>query len=294
MDRRRARRTPTPALPPIPCTSPMPKAPSGVARACRCGAVACDVQVRVRAVARARARCVEERRGASGRAARRRAPTIRTPTAVSAPRCTGSGRYALKRTIGSAEREERRRVAEAPGEAEPRGAPRARRSRAGGDQRRHSGEVVGVGRVAEAEQDRDARPRRARVAPSENVCDPVVESEHRQLTFGRARTVMASAGDEDDERADRGEQADRRGRRSSTRRKARLARTATRPIAGDREREPDAEGDDQERARSRRGAARSPRAGRRARTGTGAARRRCRLPSSERAARARRSWSWSW
>ena len=73
------RSTPTPALPPIPCMRPIPKAASGVRAAWR---PSCDGW----------------RWRTSSRTARK---TISAPTAVSAPRCTVSGRNASDRTIGT-------------------------------------------------------------------------------------------------------------------------------------------------------------------------------------------------
>ena len=80
-------------------------------------------------------------------------------------------------------------MAEPPEEAEARGGTRRALARAG-HQRRDGGEVVGVGRVAEAEDDRDDGDERQLAAVGER-CDPAVESEHGQLTFGTACTVIA-------------------------------------------------------------------------------------------------------
>ena len=87
--------------------------------------------------------------------------------------------------------------------------------------------MVGIGRVAKAEHDGDATDEPI-VAPSENVATQV-ESEHGQLTFGMARTVMATP-------ATRMTSALAAGRsRTSrpsklTRGEGRFARTATRPM----------------------------------------------------------------
>ena len=85
------------------------------------------------------------------------------------------------------EGEEAGRVPEAPGESEA-------SSRAGGpvaagrDQRRDGGEVVGVGRVAETQYDRDDDHQR-QGRPVREVRDPGVESEHvSSLSGGRARS----------------------------------------------------------------------------------------------------------
>src|SRR5262249_16936195 len=89
-----------------------------------------------------------------------------------------------------AEREQRRGVAEAPREAEA--SRRAGGALTGaGDQGRDGREVIGVGRVAQAEHDRDEADERERRAVGERG-DPAVEAEHGQLTFGTARRVMAS------------------------------------------------------------------------------------------------------
>src|SRR5439155_654727 len=59
---------------------------------------------------------------------------------------------------------------------------------AGRDQRRHGGEVVGVGRVAETQYDRDDDHQRQR-RPVREMRDPGVESEHvNSLSGGRARS----------------------------------------------------------------------------------------------------------
>ena len=156
---------------------------------------------------------VEAGRAASGRAARRRGATITNPTDASAPCWTASGRYALKRTIGSPKAKSEVAWPRPQDEAEPRGGAR-RPLAAGGDERRHGGEVVRVGRVAEAEQDRDADDDEQRGAVRE-VRDPVVESEHQvYVTFGSGAHGHRQAEAEDDERADRGEEADERRRRS--------------------------------------------------------------------------------
>src|SRR4029079_8751010 len=81
-------------------------------------------------------------------------------------------------------------VAEAPGEPEP-GSRAGRALASPGDQRRDGGEMVGIGRVAAAEHDGDAADEGERRAVVER-CDPGVESEHGQLTFGTARRGMAS------------------------------------------------------------------------------------------------------
>ena len=130
---------------------------------------------------------------------------IRNPTAVSAPCWTGSGRYALKRTIGRPKAKSDVAWPEAPGEAEPRGGA-LRPLLAGGDQRRHGGEVVRVGRVAEAEQ--DATPTTASsVAPSEK-CAIQSSRPNTQVDVREGAHGHRQAEAEDDERADRGEEAD--------------------------------------------------------------------------------------
>jgi hypothetical protein len=86
-----------------------------------------------------------------------------------------------------AEREQRDRVARAPGEAE-----RRRPARAAGpvaeDQRRDRGEVVGIRRVAHAEQQRD-EDRDEEPASSAGVGDPLVEPEHGYCAILAAATA---------------------------------------------------------------------------------------------------------
>ena len=135
-------------------------------------------------------------------------------------------------------------MADAPGEAELRGVARSALGRR--EQRRDRREVVRVGRVAEAEEHRDARAparasRRWRGAPAcrrDRTC---------QLTFGRARAVIADAGDDDDERAHGREQADHAALELEPAEGA-LREDGDEADAGDREREPGAEGDDQQQA----------------------------------------------
>src|SRR5712691_6672333 len=74
------RRTPTPALPPMPCTSPIPKAPAGVRTACACSWSACTCGWRSKYPWRQRTR---------RRSARK---TMSAATAVSALCWTRSGR----------------------------------------------------------------------------------------------------------------------------------------------------------------------------------------------------------
>ena len=150
------RRMPTPALPPIPCTSPIAVRLQRRARRARSGGAtssgrAGGCAARPRGRARGGGSAPRRQRTSSQTAS----ATITTPTVVSAPCWTRSGRYALKRTIGRPNAKSD--VACPRPQATPsRAAARFVRSRAGGDQRRHCREVVGVGRVAEAEQHRDA------------------------------------------------------------------------------------------------------------------------------------------
>src|SRR5262245_27359241 len=138
------------------------------------------------------------------------------------------GQVGLEEHDREAEGEQAEGVAQAPREAEPRG-------RAGGplpgtgDQGRDGGEVVGVGRVAQPEHDRDYRYHAQRGAVGEG-CDPVVESEHGQLTFGTARTVIARPAARMT-RALAAGKSRTSGPSRLTRRKAPRARTAAQPIA---------------------------------------------------------------
>lgn len=76
------------------------------------------------------------------------------------------------------ERDERRGVAGAPGEPEPRGAPPARPG-LGGDQHRDGREMVRVGGVAQPEQRRHRGGHQEDAGASE-AGDPLVEAEHRR------------------------------------------------------------------------------------------------------------------
>ena len=155
------------------------------------------------------------------------------------------GQVALEEHDRQPEGEQGRRVAEAPGRARA-GRPRRWRARAcrrSASRRRRGGRgrSRGGGRAR-------SRPRQtsASVAPSENDAIQVVESEHGQLTFGTARTVMASP-------AARMTSALAAGK-SRTSRPSKLTRaerafgraTAARPMPVMREREARAEGDDQQ------------------------------------------------
>jgi hypothetical protein len=82
-----------------------------------------------------------------------------------------------------AEREERRRVAEAPRETEARGGGARALTRAG-EQRRDGREVIRIRRVTEAEDDGDDADQQEGGAVREG-CDPVVEPEHVSPLSGR-------------------------------------------------------------------------------------------------------------
>ena len=103
---------------------------------------------------------------------------ITSAIAVSAPRCTGSGRYSPSTTTGSPKAN---RVAAWPSPQKRPSRPALRPSTLcpTGDERRDRGEMVGIGRVAEAEQDgdRDHDPDGDPVGERRN---PVVEAEHRR------------------------------------------------------------------------------------------------------------------
>ena len=89
---------------------------------------------------------------------------IITPTAASAARCTVLGQVRLEQHDREAEEGERRARGRSPREAEPAGAARAVLG-VGRDQRGHGGQVVGVGRVAQAEQQRHEQDERQRRRP---------------------------------------------------------------------------------------------------------------------------------
>ena len=166
---------------------------------------------------------------------------ITSPIVASAPCWTLRGRYALKRTIGRPKRksdvawprphvERRSRVAP----------PRPFGAISVVTAARWSGSVAC--RRPRSDRDDDHDEERAAVR---EVREPVVEPEHQTCTFGSARTVMATPATTITSALTAG-----RNRISppfrSKRPNARLARTASEPDARDREREPEAEGDDQQ------------------------------------------------
>ena len=138
--------TPTPPLPPMPCTRPMPYACHGVRRG------------GTRRCAWSCANAPRRQRTSSHSAS----ATITSPIVTSALCSTRAREVRLPEHDRHAEDEQRRRVAEAPGEAEPRRAAAAVR-----DERRHGGQVIGVARVAQAEQDRDDEDDQRASSPSE-------------------------------------------------------------------------------------------------------------------------------
>src|SRR5262249_54696992 len=83
-----------------------------------------------------------------------------------------------------AQHDQRRRVSQPPGEAEPR-----RTSLAVRDEGRHGGEVVRIGRVPEPKDDGDRDDERECRAVGE-VDEPAVEAEHQTPTLPTARTTM--------------------------------------------------------------------------------------------------------
>src|SRR6266404_4412485 len=85
-----------------------------------------------------------------------------------------------------AEEHERRCMPEAPRQPESRCA-----AAAVGDERRHGGEVVGVARMAQAEQ-HGQREHEQQGGPVREMDEPVVETEHHMLTFGKARATIAT------------------------------------------------------------------------------------------------------
>ena len=133
-----------------------------------------------------------------------------------------------------AEREQRRGMAEPPGEPEP-GRPAA----AVRDQRRHGGQVIRVARVPQAEQDCDHEDDQER-RPVGEMHDPLVETEHQKPTFGRARATMADARDDDHECADRRQDVQQASSAVEAREHA-LRHHRDQPDEGDRDRKPEAE-----------------------------------------------------
>ena len=116
--------------------------------------------------------------------------TIITPTVVSAPCCSRSGRNAWKSTIG---RPNKNSVS--PCRSPTRGrAERRRRAGLVRGERRERGEVVRIGRVAQAEQDGDERDDEQAGADGLRR-HVVVETEHVssfQASWGSARAVMTT------------------------------------------------------------------------------------------------------
>ena len=157
----------------------------------------------------------------------------------------------------------------APG-GEARG-PRPPDRRLPADERRYGREVVGVGRVAQAEQHRDGHDD-PKVVPSERLAimssSPNIAAPFRSRLAG-ARTVISETGDEDGDGA-HGWQSPTSRPSKLVRRKTRLAQTAIRPMAVIVIARPMLNA---RRSRPKPcGAARSRPAGRRARTGTAAGR----------------------
>ena len=131
--------TPTPALPPRPWTRPMPNAASGVRRSCECA-----VRVLVEAKLAAPPAGEQPQREVDDQPRDRRLrATLDASRAAPARRADDR----------QAEHEERQRVPEAPGHAEPRGAS-GRALAPAGEERRDGDDVVRVGRMPQAEEDR--------------------------------------------------------------------------------------------------------------------------------------------
>jgi hypothetical protein len=151
--------TPTPALPPMPCTSPIAKAPLRVR----------TVRVRVRVEAElAPAAADEESEGEiddeeADRGLRRLLHPLR--------------KEAVEEDDRDPEGEQRRRMAEAPGKPQLPGTARGALPSAR-NERRHGSEVIRVGRVAETEKDSDGDDNPNGSAVGEGR-DPLVETEHR-------------------------------------------------------------------------------------------------------------------
>src|SRR5438105_1055170 len=126
-----------------------------------------------------------------------------------------------------AEDEQRRRMAEPPGQAEPRCATGCALP-AGRDHRRDRGEMIWIARVPQAEEHRhtdDDQQRR----PVREGGDPVVEAEHRYLTLGRAWSVIPTPAARITSALTAGSSETRRPSKLSRRNTPR-ARTAARPI----------------------------------------------------------------
>ena len=187
------RSTPTPALPPIPCTSPMPNAPTACAPHGRGRAPPRGVRVQVGVSLAAVGVCVDVEPAA--------APPAEQAYGEGDDR-DGDGRLGevlhrrgqilAEDEDRKPEREEREPVTDAPRQAEPCGGGAGPPVRAG-DERRHGGEVIGVGRMAKAEQDPDEQNEPDRGAVRER--GPVVDAEHPGILSyvieGSERTVIA-------------------------------------------------------------------------------------------------------
>ena len=265
------RRTPTPALPPVPWTSPMPKAPSGVRTVC---VVLVLVRVRVKVEvpvppANEQAEREEDDQGGDG--------------------CLGAlldalREVALEEEDRDAEDDERERMTEAPEGAELRGRAAARSSRpkprASSPPRCDRDPSHAAGRAGPR---RGSRPDRG---AGREICDRVVEPEHRCCSPVPSRSVRldarsGSALDGDAPRRRRGSRTHSTAGRARTRRpsnetrlNARRGEHGDQPDRGDRGGEAEAERERSARARSRPDAARSRSGGRRAPTGTAGARQR--------------------
>ena len=122
------------------------------------------------------------------------------------------------------------------------------------DERRHRRDVIRVGRVTKAEQDRDEEDDADRGSVGE-TCDPVVEPEHVVLFVRPTRSVRLDDAGKRANRDDEADGEDERGAdgREGTHERAVERQPSERPTReygdeadrGDRRGEPEAEGDDE-------------------------------------------------
>ena len=203
--------------------------------------------------------CGRRRRGPSAGSGRRGPRRSARPRPAPRPRRAPRARSAARR----------RRAGRA--RAAPRRPRRRRRPRAGGSSgvRSSSSLLIRPGRLSRFDRSCESRPRSSARRAAQRIA-------------GSARSGHRDAERDDHERAHGGQRPhdaalEAHARRTSASRRRRAARSPV--IDGG---EADAEGDDQDEAVARRGAARSRRAGRRARSGTGAARRRSPTATSPR------------
>ena len=157
-------RTPTPALPPVPWTSPIPNAPSG--RADRMVMVLVLVGVRVQVEVAVPPADEEPERQEHDQRGDGRLGALLHPL----------GQELLEEEDRQPEQHERERVAEAPERAEPGCCP-AGALLPRGNERGHCRDVVGIRGMTEAEE-RGDEDHDEDGAPGREIGDRVVETEH--------------------------------------------------------------------------------------------------------------------